>query len=187
MQLVLKEQFKVLALTILMVVISLSVSAHGEDTLTGSFTNDLYLNPQTSSLITYRSDLEVTYYLKDMRLSLSSVFTEDSYHSQKFGLDYSLGLLDTYSTLSYDPDNSRINYFKGEADTVLSGIGIENTFVLEYLEDEEVYGSGYELTLYGKIPDGPSLYVDNLFGMEDNEAELLGLVDGSGYTIQTGS
>ncbi|MBS3792930.1 hypothetical protein KGY77_09855, partial [Candidatus Bipolaricaulota bacterium] len=153
--------------------------------LSGSFENELYLNPGISSLITYRSELDMTYRRKGMVLASNSVFHEDSYFSQQFGVDFELGALDIDSSLSFDPADARMDYLLAGANTSLGGIGIDNTFLLEHVDDQTGYGAGYELTLHTRLPSGPGMYIKNLFGMEENEAELLGLVQGSGYTIVT--
>jgi len=153
--------------------------------LSGSFKNDLFLNAGTSSLITYESELDITYRLEGMVFASNSVFHEDSYHSQQFGVDFGLGALDINSSLSFDPANTRMNYLLAGAGTSLGGVGIDNTLLLEHVDEQTGYGAGYKLTLRTRLPSGPGMYVKNLFGMEENEAALLGLVEGSGYTIVT--
>lgn len=55
--------------------------------LSGSLENDLSLNPRTASLITYEPELDMTYRLEGMVFASNSVFHEDSYYSQEFGVD----------------------------------------------------------------------------------------------------
>ena len=173
-----------LALSLLILSITVGVGAAAKPDLYGSFENDLYFLPE-NDFLDYKSELDITYRMGGIDFKSESVFYKENYYSQLFGLSFPLGLLDIDSTLSFNPAKIRLNYFLGDATFTLAGLGIDNTFLLEYVNKEDSYGSGYELTLYGRLPSGPTMYVENYFGMKENEAEALGLEEGSGYTIVT--
>ena len=163
----------------------LSNSVQAED-LSGSWSNDLYLNPQSpSSLIDYSSTLSVSYSTGGVEYSSESVFHEDEFYSQIFEAGTRIGILDLSSTASFDPTNVRLDYWLTEGGLTLAGVRTENIFLLEYSEQHNGYGAGFELGVSGNISDAVGLNVASHFGMEENEAEALGLVEGSGYNLVT--
>ncbi len=158
----------------------------GYGSLSGDWENNLYLSPDVNPVISsFKSTLEVNYSSGGINYSSLSKFNLDSYKLQKFGTDFSVGLLSADSTLSFDPSNTRMNYWLAKAGMTFGGVEIDNTFVLEYLKKSSEYGAGYQLSLSGETKKGINIYLDNYFGMEKNQAEALGLVNGSGYTIVT--
>ncbi|MBS3789125.1 hypothetical protein KGY79_13145 [Candidatus Bipolaricaulota bacterium] len=172
-------------LVLILLVFSLSVS--GSETLSGSLENDLYLSPDPgSSLISsFESELTVNYSTGRIDFSSLSKFRKDSYKLQNFGADFSIGLLDLDSTISFDPSNARLDYLLANGYISVGGVNVDNTFVLEVLSKASAHGAGYKLGLSGQLPGGSRIYLDNYFGMEKNQAETLGLEEGSGYTIVT--
>jgi len=165
----------------------LATGVTGHADLSGSWENDLYLDSGTNMLYKFSSELFLNYNSGGIDYISSSLFKKDSYYAQTFGIATSISEVDIDSTLDFDPQESGLNYFLAEAALNLADLNIENTFLLEYTGDNWGFGSGYELELSGELPGGPKMYVTNLFGMEENEAEALGIVRGSGYTIQTGN
>lgn len=174
-----------LTITSITIVLFLTTGLTGHADLTGSWENDLNLGPEPNLLESFSSELDLYYTSGGIDYRSSSLFKKDSYYAQSFGASTTLGTLDIDSTLDFDPQAVRLNYFLAEADFRLSGLNIGNTFLLEDTENSG-YGAGYQLELSGRFPDGPNLYVNNLLGMESNQAESLGIVRGSGYTIVTG-
>ena len=177
-----KPFFSLLAAIILLLTINITAFS----AFNGSWQSDLYLTTQTNPL-TLSSKLNLNYSTGGVSYSSSSTFSQDSFKTQDFGVDFTLGLLEVDSTLSFQPQAKRLDYWLTGADFSLGGLGIGNNFLLEYLDQEEGHGAGYELTLSGVLPAGPKMYVTNRFGMEENEAEWLGVEEGSGYTIVTAS
>lgn len=178
---------KLLVSASLIIVLILVVNITGFSDLSGDWENDLYFSPGSNVLGSFSSELYLNYYSGGIDYTSSSLFKKDSYYAQTFGAATSLGMVGVDSTLDFDPQEVRLNYFLAEADLTLADLNIGNTFLLEYTGDGSGFGSGYELELYGELPGGPKMYVTNLFGMEENEAEALEIVRGSGYTIKTGS
>ncbi len=153
--------------------------------LTGSWQNDLYMSPQSSSISAYESTLDVKYSVGGVNLASESVYTRDKFYSQKFGLDYRLGILDVGSTLSLDPSDSSLKYWLNEGKFSLAGIRFDTKLLLEYMESRDDYGSGVEFGVSGNLGDGVGIEIKTHFGMEVDEAEALGLEEGSGFDIVT--
>jgi len=179
-------KYTCIAISVVMICL-LTTGVTGRADLSGSWENDLYLGSGISVLEKYSSELVLNYYSGGIDYTSTSLVKKDSYYAQTFGIATSISAVDIDSTLDFDPQESRLNYFLAEADLTLVDLNIENTFLLEYTGDVWGFGSGYELELSGELPGGPKMYVTSLFGMEENEAEALGIVRGSGYTIQTGT
>ena len=170
--------FMVLSLILLM-----GTTARGA--LSGSFENELSITQTESQALSYKGRLNVDYMVDGINFQSTSVFSEDGYETQDFGTSFSLGLVDLNSTISFDPQNKRLDYFLTNGGFTFGEIGIDNAFLLEYTEKTSGYGAGYGLTLSYKLSEGPYFYIKNYLGMEPNEAEALGLEKGSGYTLVT--
>ena len=175
-----------LIITSIAVIFLLTTGLTGYADLSGSWKNDLYLNPGPTMIGTFDSQLSLRYSSSGIDYTSLSLFRKDSYYAQTFKAHTNLGLVDVDSSLDFDPQKSRLNYFRGEADLTLANLNIGNTLLLENTKSSG-YGAGYQLELSGRIPKGPGIYVNNLMGMEENQAESLGIVRGSGYTIKQGS
>jgi len=172
----------------LVVAVTLAVSAlgfPGYGSLSGSMTNDLHFEPQTNPLA-LDSTLTVNYSAGGLNFQSISSLEDNSFTDQEFRVDFSLGLLDVDSTLAFDPPEARMDYWLAEGGFTLGRLRVENVFLLEYLEKEESFGAGYELSLSGRLAGGARVYLSNYFGMEENTGEILGIEPGSGYTIVTG-
>ncbi|MBS3736905.1 hypothetical protein KGY72_07020 [Candidatus Bipolaricaulota bacterium] len=156
--------------------------------LSGELENDLYLSPGNNNgdfLDEFISTLEVEYTMGGITFSSESIFTKDEFNSQTFGADYRVGILDASSTASFDPANTRLDYWLNEGSLTLAGASFDTTFLLEYSSDTSNYGAGLELGLSGNLGEGVSANFVSRFGMKVNAAEAFGLVSGSGYTIVT--
>jgi len=154
----------------------------------GSWENDISLLPQSQSLVSLNSSLEVSYSENGVTLTGLSKFKENEFTGQKLTADFSAGLFDLKSTISFNTASNLapdLSFWLTTGNFTLGGVKVGNAFVLEQMNDTSGYGSGLRLSLSGELGTGPRIYLDNYFGMEENEAEALGLVDGSGYTIVT--
>ena len=162
-------------------------AAQEDKPLTGSWETDLYLDPGSSSnaIDDFISTLNVQYAMGGVSYSSESVFNKDQFESQLFGADYRIGILNGNSTLSFDPTNTRLDYWLNEGTFSLAGARFSTVFVLEYSSNFDGYGAGFELGLSGNLGEGVRADFTSHFGMEVNEAEALGLEPGSGYTIVT--
>lgn len=160
----------------------------GFGSLTGNMESDLSLTHDSTSLISLNSTLELNYSLSGVNFQSVSEFEKNDFTGQKFGADLSVGLAAIGSTLSFDTadlSETNLNYWLTEVGFDVGGLNVDNAFVLEVLEGSPAYGSGYKLSLSGELGSGSRIYLNNYFGMEENEAEALGMEDGSGYTIVT--
>ena len=155
--------------------------------LSGDWENDLFLNPGNSSnaIDKFVSTLTVEYRTGGVSYSSKSVFDKDKFDSQVFGADYRIGILDGSSTVSFNPTETRLDYWLNRGNFSLAGARIDTVFLLEYSEDAGSFGAGAELGLSGNLGEGVSADFTSRFGMSENEAEVLGLESGSGYTIVT--
>lgn len=162
-----------------------SPNAHARD-FSGSWANDLYLNPQSpSSIVKYRSTLSVSYSTGGVDYSSETVFHEDELYSQVFDANTRIGIFDLSSTASFDPAEVRLDYWLTEGGFTLAGARMESNFLLEYSEPQDAFGAGLELGVSGNLTDTVSLEAISRFGMDENEPEALGLIPGSGYDIIT--
>ena len=170
---------KFLAVTLVLVLAaSFGAVAADEKPLTGSWTNTLTLNPQTSPVVTgFDSDLNVTYVSGGVTYSSTSEFSLTGYTDQEFGVETSVGLLDLSSTANFDPSAPGLDYWSNEATLTLGGVSITDLFLLQNTSNG--FGAGMKLTFAGETPGGVSVDVDNYFGMEaDDDMD-------SGYAIVT--
>lgn len=140
-------------------------------TLTGSFTNDLTLTPQTKPIHAYDSKLEMDYEFDGgMIFSSISEFSLAGLKDQKFGLEGSISLLDFSSTLDFDPTsmNDPFDSWKGSLSLSAGGLSVSDTLVLKKLDPND-YGAGMEVTFSGGTPKDVSLTAYNYFGMDSSE------------------
>jgi len=140
-------------------------------TLTGSFTNDLTLTPQTKPLHAYDSKLQMDYEFDGgMIFSSTSEFSLTGFEDQKFGLEGSISLLDFSSTLDFDPTsmNDPFDSWKGSLSLSAGGLSVSDTLVLKKLQPND-YGAGMELTVSGGTPKDVSVTAYNYFGMDSSE------------------
>ena len=128
--------FSLLATIILLLTINITAFP----AFNGSWQNDLNLTTQTNPL-TISSELNLNYSTGGVSYSSSSTFSQESFKKQDLGVDFTLGLLEVDSTLSFDPSAKRLDYWLTAADFSLGGLGIGNSFLLEHLNEEE--GSCY--------------------------------------------
>jgi len=166
-----------------------------EVTLTGAWKNDLYIylnDPDT--LIDYSATLDLNYSLTSLTFGSISRFShtekQTSVAEQTLELDGRLGIFDFSSDAVFDFDDERLDYWLTEASTVLAGVNIQSTFLLEYLSIAGYdppfpgrYGAGAELAISSTDDDGVSVDIRNRFGLKESEAEILGVTRGSGYDI----
>lgn len=173
-----------LLLFLVFVAFAHSLTVYGNE-LSGSWKNDIYMSPQSSSISGFESTLDVNYTVGGILFSSESVYTRNQFYSQSFGLDYRLGILDVSSTLSLDPSDSSLKYWLSEGQFSMGGVWFNTKLLLEYMESVDGYGSGAEFGVSGNLGDGVGIEIKSHFGMEVDEAEALGLVPGSGYDIVT--
>ncbi|MBS3789114.1 hypothetical protein KGY79_13090 [Candidatus Bipolaricaulota bacterium] len=161
-------------------------SAHGDE-LTGSWENDIYLSPSNGgNLIDANkplSTLSVSYSTGGITYSSNSVFYRDKYASQSFEAGLQVGILDLSSTASFNPGETRLDYWLNEASFSLAGAWFDTTFLLQHSDDS--YGAGAEVGVSGNLAEGVSADFTSRFGMKESEVELLGLKAGSGYNLVT--
>lgn len=176
----------VLSLLVVMLLSGPVLGAHAS--FSGSWENDLSLLPQSQSMISLNSSLKLSYTQNEMAFSSVSKFERNDFTGQRFTGKLSAGLVGLKSNLAFDTSSGSqldISYWRTNTDFTLGGVNVGSAFVLEQMNDTSGYGSGLRFSLSGELGSGPRIYLDNYFGMEENEAEALGLVDGSGYTIVT--
>ena len=174
--------FNVLALSIILLLIpSLGVgAARGE--LAGSWESDLALSPQTP-LQSLDSSFQMTYALGKMTISSESRFSIEGYDEQKFEVDYLFGPTQMESSISFDPSGDVLEFFKTKSELPLENYELEGTFLLEHVEESEGFAPGLEVEVLGPTAWDGAFRVTNMFGMERELAESLGLESGSGYSI----
>ena len=156
-------------------------------TLSGDWNNDLYIAPGKNSdeiIDQFISVLTVNSTTGGISYSSESVFYKDEFHSQEIGADFRIGILEAGSTAMFDTANKRIDYWLNEGSFTLAGARLETVFLLQHTGNSG-FGSGLEFGVSGNLADGVSADFTSRFGMEENEAQLLGIEPGSGYTIIT--
>lgn len=182
-------------------IFSLSALAQGEEDniLTGSWDNDLYFYPDETGedFLSYSSQLSLTYRFSSFSLGSTTSFggtNGSGLSKQSFNVDGRLGVFDISSDVVFDPENNRLDYWLSEGSLTFAGATLKSVFLLEYHVYELVpgigyvdypgeYGAGIEFSVSGDMPGGGSAEISSLFGMEEDEYEILGLQSGSGYDI----
>lgn len=139
--------------------------------------------PQTSSITAFSSKLQLNYASPGLSFSSTSTFNLDNFTRQAFELGLEPGLLDIDSTISFYPPDNRLDYWSFTGDIVIAGLGIKDTFLLEYVDAISGYGAGNKLELSGEISEDVTVKVSNYFGMEEDLVEQEGWQQGSGYDI----
>mgnify|MGYP006896947339 CR=1 FL=1 len=177
---------KVLIITVLL---TLTFSPIALGSFGGNWKSTLTLEPangpQTSSITGFSSKLQLNYASSGLSFSSTSTFNLDNFTRQAFELGLEPGLLDVDSTISFDPPDNRLDYWSFTGDMVIAGLGIKNTFLLEYMDDISGYGAGNKLELSGEISEDVTVKISNYFGMEEDLVEQEGWQQGSGYDIST--
>ena len=173
-----------------------SLWAFGEDgtsdqeyNFSGYWSNNLYLNFANTQNdgFDYNSTFLFNYEGKDFNLSGKSVLTDTKavsgdFYRQSFNTEFSLGVFDLGSELMFYPYNKEMEYWLNEVTLPFAGMTFKDTFLLERIQTG-TFGAGMDITVSGNIAEGVNLKVSTLLGMERNEAERMGIVDGSGYDI----
>lgn len=172
-----------------------------EDVLTGSWKSDLYLHPDPSGeeeLINYNTSLSLSYSLTSFTVESLSTFSNSNgstgLTNQSFEIDGTLNIFDVSSDAVFDPENNRLDYWLSETSLTFGGATFTSIFLLEYYIWELIpgvkidtgeYGAGFGFSVSGDTPGGGNAKITSLFGMVEDEYEVLGLQSGSGYDITT--
>lgn len=172
-----------------------------ESDLSGSWKSDLYLHPDPAGdeeLINYNTTLNLSYSLTSFTVESLSRFSNNNGSTgltrQSFEIDGTLNIFDVSSDVVFDPENTRLDYWLSETSLTFGGATITSIFLLEYYTwdlipgikiDTGEYGAGFGFSLSGDIPGGGSARITSLFGMVEDEYEVLGLQRGSGYDLTT--
>lgn len=171
---------KILAVTVLFL-LCFSFFAFGS--ISGNWKYTITFAPQTNSISAFSSRLNLNYSTGGVDFSSTSLFGLNDYTRQSFEVGMNPGLLELDSTISFYPPDQRLDYWSTTGDMVVAGLGIENTFLLEYVDAETGYGAGDKLVLTGELAEDVSIKISNYFGLEENLVELEGWQTGSGYDI----
>ena len=172
-----------------------------EDVLTGSWKTDLYFHPEPTGdeeFINYNTSLNLNYSLTSFTVeslsSFSNINDSTGLTSQSFKIDGTLNIFDISSDVVFDPENNRLDYWLSETSLTFGGATFTSIFLLEYYIWELIpevridtgeYGAGFGFSVSGDITGGGSAKITSLFGMVEDEYEILGLQSGSGYDLTT--
>ena len=172
-----------------------------ERTLTGNLKNDLYLRPnlpEDEDLFGYNVTLDLDYSLTSFTVGSTTKFSNSGDTSglveQSFDVDGKLEIFDVSSEIVFDTKNNRLDYWLSETSLTFGGATFSSAFLLEYHVYEFVpgvgfedypgeYGAGFDLSVSGEVAGGGEAEITNLFGMEEDEYERIGIQSGSGYDI----
>lgn len=179
---------KVFGLVLLGILLLSGPVAGSSDTFSGDWESELSLFPEAESMISLKSTLDLRYSEPGMSFGSVSKFEENDLEEQRFRGGLTTGPFEGSSLLSLDISGDRtlpLNYWLSDTWFSLGGVDVANSFLLEYVDKLSAYGAGFKFSISGELGGESRIYVDNYFGMEENEAEALGLKDGSGYTIVT--
>lgn len=117
--------FFIWAVLVVLFVFAAGVSGFGN--FSGSWESDVFLRPQTGSL-NFKPKIQLNYFSEGINYRSTTLFDEGSLYAQKFRTDFLLGPLAVRSTLDFDPEVKRLNYFLTETGMILAGLDIGNTF-----------------------------------------------------------
>ena len=147
-------------------VIGFGVLVSGQ-ALTGSWTLDLTINPQTGSFtdaMTYSTELLVKYTIGDWTFSSLSKLEESEWCDQNFSSIGVIGGFTVSTALDFDPDAASFEKWTITTTVDISGVTFSATFELY---DEDVF-----LTLSGRgVSGGVNLDVTARFGDNDDPGE----------------
>jgi hypothetical protein len=151
--------------------------------LRGSWFMNVTVVPQSDPIGALNAVLTFSSSLAGVDWTSTSAFTKAGYHQQAFTVDTLIWVFDVHSTLAFLPTALRTDFWLTRVDTAMAGVFFTYTFLLEYVSAADDFGSGAELRVAAQFPDHVSVGVTNLFGLEENLAEVYGWVSGSGYDI----
>ena len=151
--------------------------------LSGSWTSTLTLTFTPTFTMAMKSVASITGALSGLAYRTTTVLTEDGIYSYTVGASWSAWVLDFDTSLAFLGSVPRMDYFMFETSTMLAGLSLESTLLLEYEATSKEYGFGWEWVVEGKLTQDVSLKITNQLGLEENLAEQLGWQFGSGYDI----
>ena len=186
----------VLSLTIFFASGGITIAQEEEGvTLSGSWKNDIFLNPDDSDeLFNYSSALSLDYQFTSFTLGSLARFSNTNGSTglteQRFEFDGRLGLFNTSSDVVFDTDATRLDYWLTETSLTFGGATLQSTFLLEYMSIAgydppfpDRYGAGAEIALLAAGDNGIDVDIRTRLGLEVSEAEVLGISSGSGFDI----
>ena len=151
--------------------------------LSGSWTSTLTLTFTPTFTMAMKSVASITGALSGVAYRTTTVLTQDGIYSYTVGASWSAWVLDFDTSLAFLGSVPRMDYFMFETSTMLAGLSLESTLLLEYEATSKAYGFGWEWVMEGKLTQDVSLKITNQLGLEENLAEQLGWQFGSGYDI----
>ena len=151
--------------------------------LSGSWTSTLTLTFTPTFTMAMKSAASITGALSGLAYRTTTVLTQDGIYSYTVGASWSAWVLDFDTTLAFLGSVPRMDYFMFETNTMLAGLSLESTLLLEYEATSKEYGFGWEWVMKGKLTPEVTLEITNQFGLEENLTEELGWQFGSGYDI----
>ena len=151
--------------------------------LSGSWTSTFTLTFTPTFTMAMKSVASITGALSGVAYRTATVLTQDGIYSYTVGASWSAWVLDFDTTLAFLGSVPRMDYFMFETSTMLAGLSLESTLLLEYEATSKEYGFGWEWVMEGKLTQDVSLKITNQLGLEENLAEQLGWQFGSGYDI----
>lgn len=135
-----------------------------------------------------RTTLSINTSLSEVDLNTNTTFapsdSPDPAVRQEFDLKYGLGELKSNSEVVFDSSINGLNYLLQQGSLEREYFSTSPLLLLEYVESEDSYGSGFGFEVDGSTEEGTDLSASFYFGMDSYLKEIYDpTAKGSGYYI----
>ncbi len=173
---------KILIGSVISVSLILLLTSPALGKLQGIWESKLYMTKE-KVLGNFDSSLSLSYQKEGLELKSKSLIQDSNFESELIEFNFPLGISKVESEAAFDVQSSHLSYWKTTASAYMAGLHLSSCFILEKLGRSKEYGWGSELGLATRLGEDYLLSTAFLFGLEENEAEKLGIVPGSGYSL----